>query len=73
MSDLTSTSQVIDALGGNQAVVTLTGYSPQRVSNWRGFQTFPSNTYVILTDALAKVGKSAPASLWGMTVQAVAS
>ena len=65
---LTTTAEVIDALGGNQPVQELTAAKwPQTVSNWRGFETFPSHTYVVMTEALARLGKSAPASLWGMT------
>lgn len=64
---LTTTSQVIDALGGNKAVEALTGCSPQVVSNWRRFDTFPASKFVLMTSALAAVGKHAPASLWGMS------
>lgn len=57
---------MLDALGGNVAVAELTGSKPKAVWNWRGFETFPSNTYVAMTAALLAKGKSAPASLWGM-------
>lgn len=63
---LTTTSDVIEALGGNPAVAELTGSTPKAVWNWRGFETFPANTYVAMTQALRTKGKSAPASLWGM-------
>lgn len=66
MDELTSTSDVMDALGGNLAVAELTGSKPKAVWNWRGFETFPSNTYVAMTEALLAKGKTAPASLWGM-------
>lgn len=58
--------QVFDALGGNSAVEAITSSKPSAVSNWRSFGSFPSNTYVAMNDALAAVGKTAPASLWGM-------
>jgi hypothetical protein len=58
--------EVFDALGGNSAVEALTASKPSTVSNWRSFGSFPSNTYVTMTDALRAVGKTAPASLWGM-------
>jgi hypothetical protein len=66
MSEFTTTSTVIDALGGNTAVADLTGSNPKAVWNWRGFTTFPSNTYVVMIAALEAKGMSAPASLWGM-------
>lgn len=66
MMKLLKTSEVIEALGGNPAVATLTDSKPNAVSNWRGFKTFPSNTYVAMTSALHEMGKSAPPSLWRM-------
>lgn len=63
---LKTTSEVLDALGGNSAVEALTGSRPSAISNWRGFETFPSNTYIVMTEALRLKGKSAPASLWAM-------
>lgn len=63
---LETTTQVMDALGGNGPVEALTASKPSTVSNWRGFSTFPSNTYVAMIHALHAVGKTAPASLWGM-------
>ena len=66
MDELRTTSEVIDALGGNPAVAELTSSTPKAVWNWRGFQTFPSNTYVAMTQALRAKGKTAPATLWGM-------
>lgn len=73
MEELSTTSDVMDALGGNQAVAELTESKPTAVSNWRGFKTFPSKTYVVLTEALLAKGKTAPASLWGMKMPAEAS
>jgi hypothetical protein len=63
---LESTSDVMDALGGNRAVEAITSAKPSAVSNWRGSKVFPSNTYVAMTEALHAIGKTAPASLWGM-------
>jgi hypothetical protein len=63
---LTTTTAVIDALGGNQAVQALTGAaSRQTVSNWRRFKAFPSNTHAVLSAALIAIGKEAPRELWG--------
>ena len=63
---LETTTDVIDALGGNRPVAELTGRTAPAVSNWRKFGVFPANTFVILADALEKRGKSAPSALWGM-------
>lgn len=66
MQELSTTSEVIDVLGGYLAVAEITHSKPKAVSNWPRFETFPSNTYVALTAALLAKGKTAPASLWGM-------
>lgn len=66
METLSTTSEVMDALGGNLAVAELTGSNNKAVWNWRVAETFPANTYVALTQALLAKGKTAPASLWGM-------
>lgn len=66
MEELSTTSDVLDALGGNAAVADLTGSKAKAVWNWRKFETFPSNTYVAMKQALLAKGKTAPASLWGM-------
>jgi hypothetical protein len=68
MEMLSTTTEVMDALGGNLAVAELTGSNNKAVWNWRKSNVFPSNTYVALTDALSAKGKAAPASLWGMKI-----
>lgn len=66
MEELSTTSEVMDALGGNVAVAEITGSKPKAVWNWRKSETFPSKTYVAMSEALLAKGKSAPAALWGM-------
>lgn len=67
MSELRSTSEIIDALGGNQAVSELTGINNSgAVSNWRAQAAFPAWTYLSITRALEQTGKSAPDALWAM-------
>lgn len=73
MDELSSTVAVIETLGGNQAVAELTNSTNKAVSNWRSFETFPSNTYVAMTEALRAKGKTAPASLWAMKMPAEVS
>lgn len=63
---LTSTQEVMAALGGTEAVAKLTGRKYNAAFNWRSFDTFPTNTYLVMTAALRERGHSAPASLWGM-------
>lgn len=65
---LTTTDEVIDALGGTIAVARLVGRRAQAVSNWRGRVRgkFPPETYVLLTEALKRQGQAAPMTLWGM-------
>lgn len=67
---LETTEQVIEALGGNGPVAEITLSKPNAVSNWRGFKTFPSNTFIVMTVALRLIGKTAPPSLWGMKLPA---
>ncbi len=73
MDELHTTSDVIDELGGLKAVAGLTGSNNKAVWNWRGFDTFPSNTYLVMIGALHARGKTAPASLWSMRAPAEAS
>lgn len=64
MSELTTADEVIDALGGNGAVIALTGCTPSSVSNWRRFGRFPADEYVRFQAALTQLGHHAPPSLW---------
>jgi hypothetical protein len=65
MDQLSTTIAVIEALGGTSAVAALTGRTYPAAFNWRSAETFPSNTYVKMTNALEDKGMSAPPSLWG--------
>jgi hypothetical protein len=64
--ELHTATEVFEALGGNSAVGTLTKSKPSAVSMWKRAGGFPSNTYVVMTEALRAAGKTAPDSLWGM-------
>lgn len=63
---LETTTAVIEALDGTRAVAELTGSTYAAVFNWRSFDTFPSKTFVVMSEALAAKGMSASPSLWGM-------
>jgi hypothetical protein len=72
MIELSTTAQVMDALGGNVGVIALTGCKYKAVWNWRKAPKFPANTYRAMIDALHARGFGAPASLWGMKQSAEA-
>jgi hypothetical protein len=60
-----STSQIINALGGNRAVAAIFGTTHKAVSNWR-VKKFPANTYVVLQSTLLGMDIYAPNWLWAM-------
>lgn len=66
METLSTTIEVMDALGGTSAVAKLTARNYPAAFAWRRANRFPSNTFLVLTSALAKKGKTAPKSLWRM-------
>lgn len=69
MVELTTTEQVIEALGGLPKVMEMTGASYRRAFNWKSSETFPSNTYAVMTEALKARKLTAPITLWGMIEQ----
>jgi len=67
MRRLTSVTEVIDALGGDEKVAELTHAKPKAVWNWHGyFEAFPSDTYAVMERELRRRGYSAPPHLWKM-------
>lgn len=65
MTQLQTTREVIAALGGIEAVATITGRDYKSVSGWQTARaTFPSSTYLALQRALVEKCAAAPASLW---------
>ena len=64
--ELSTTAEVIDALGGISAVARLTSRKYSAAFNWKNFVKFPADTYVVMQAALGAAGCAAPASLWGM-------
>ena len=63
---LSTSDEVIEALGGIEGLMELTNSKRPRVLNWRAFQRFPSRMYIIMIGALRSRGYNAPTSLWGM-------
>jgi hypothetical protein len=68
MRKLTTTAELIEELGGINAVAELTRSRYSAVCNWKAFPTFPSKTYVVLKSAAQSRGFDVPDSLWGMTL-----
>src|SRR5215510_13922576 len=62
----TTTSAIIDALGGLHCVAAITGSKVSAVGNWQKFKHFPPRFYTVMLAALHERGLHAPASLWGM-------
>ena len=72
LENLETVDEVFSALGENPGMAALTGNKPNTISMWRHAEKFPSNTYIVITDALRARGKAAPVSLWGMKMPAEA-
>ena len=66
-SILTTTKEVVTALGGTKAVALLTSRKYTAAANWSQKPTFPSNTFLQINGALAAKGLSADPALWRMT------
>ena len=64
-SVLTSTADVMAALGGPAKVSGLTGAPYKRTWQWGKDPTFPSRYFVVMTWALRRRRLRAPPSLWG--------
>lgn len=66
MTSIETVTDIIDALGGNEPVALLTSTTSKAVSNWRGFNKFPANTFIVIKSELMRIGASAPDHLWSM-------
>jgi hypothetical protein len=55
---------VIELLGGYVAVAEMTGANKNAAWNWTVQRTFPADTFVLMSRALAELGYEAPPSLW---------
>jgi hypothetical protein len=64
MKQLTTTRDVITALGGDDAVGRMFGVGKTAVSNWRCTSRFPGYTALAMKEALVEKGFDAPADLW---------
>lgn len=67
MQNLTTTGEVIDALGGNAVVAEMTKAKNKNVIyNWRAAGKFPANTYILFQSELRHRNLTAPDRLWAM-------
>jgi len=71
LAELNSARDIIVALGGNGPVAELTSTpdkprKTQHVTNWKT-DGLPADTFLVLTEALAKLGYRASPKLWGIT------
>ena len=64
MKTLHNTNAVVAELGGTGAVARLTGKSPASISNAKRRGWFPRDAYAVMSERLAALDLSAPASLW---------
>ena len=63
---LPTAASVIDALGGTTAAAKIGETTPQQMTNARTRNRLPYPTFLVLTDALSALGKSADPRLWGI-------
>jgi len=66
MSTFRTTNDVINALGGIDAMAELTGTSVNGVYNWRAGKQFPADTYLLIRAELKAIGHDAPDHMWPM-------
>lgn len=69
MTELQTTKEIIDELGGTEGISALTGANAKAISVWRSHGRFPWKTYPAITASLRKRGKTAPQTLWGMSAK----
>lgn len=73
MRHLTKAREIVEYLGGIDAVCDLTGRDYKTVYHWIGVNgTFPAALYDLMTKALKKRGFTAPPTLWNQEQEKVA-
>ena len=61
---LSSAVDVVDVLGGVEAVKKLTGARLKAIYHWRSTGQFPARQHDLMVKALRRRGYTAPAVLW---------
>jgi 2-methylcitrate dehydratase PrpD len=69
---LETVKAVVLALGGTDAVASLTRRSAQAVSNWISTGRISPRLFWLMTAVLAKRGFTAPAELWSQEAEEIA-
>jgi len=69
MRELTKARDVVEYLGGIDAVCAMTGRDYKTIYHWMN-GTFPARYFLLMTTALKKRGFTAPPALWGQEEQA---
>jgi hypothetical protein len=59
--ELSTAEEMVDALGGRDAVMALTGVACKHASNWKAFGVLPSKFYLMWAEELQRRGERAPA------------
>jgi hypothetical protein len=63
--ELETVDEVVGALGGNMAVMAITGAKHgSAISNWKRLGRFPAKTHKVIQDALEHRSLKAPDRLW---------
>ena len=63
--ELWTVDEVIETLGGTNAVARAFGVTPGAVSQWRK-EGLPADTFVAMSGLLMEQGMTAPSHFWGM-------
>lgn len=67
LRELRNAGEIIDVLGGNQALMKLTRRKrSSNITNWRAAGYFPADTYLVVTREMQRLGYWARPSLWGI-------
>jgi len=64
---LGTVDDMVNALGGTAKVAALGGVGLSAVSNWRSRGRVPAELFLVFSEALKSLGKSADPALFGMT------
>jgi hypothetical protein len=64
---LTTSDQVIDALGGTAEAGRIVGQSIATVCNWRARKRIPPEHFLIVSKALKTIGRAVSPEVFGMT------
>jgi hypothetical protein len=73
MRQLTKARDIVQYLGGVEAVCEMTGRDYKTVYHWTGrMGTFPARYHDMMTKALKKRGFTAPPALWNQEEEKVA-